>query len=260
MKKFHKYFLPLLLVILIAFVSTCKKDDDDEPPTFESLSFNEEEVINRIPEGLKNSTDENAQTCVSYIETAASWSAFEGFMDPPSDAEKVSGKSTNSQGTWKWTIPHQGYQITFYWTYEETATKHIWTMDVQYADGPLYNFIDAWELKDGTQGEVKYNFQWACVYDPDYYDDCEDLLYIYTWNMNASGVINYTLVMESSEVEYAYYYRYELVVNPDGSGTLDRYWLDAFWHYHFEWDAQGNGSWVWYSEGGTISGSGSWTV
>ena len=258
MKKFYKYVLPLLLVVLITFVTGCKKDDD-EPPTFESLSFNEEEIINRIPEGLINSTDEYAQTCVSYIETAASWSAFETAFTPPADAEKVSSKSTSSQGTWKWTYPYQGYNITYYWTYEETTIRHNWTMDVQYAGGPLYNFIDAWELKDGTQGEVKYNFQWACVFDPQYYDVCDDLFLIYTWNINSNGVINYTFIYESLEVEYSYYWKYELVLNPDGSGTLDWYWLDDYWYYHYLWDTQGNGSWFWYTEG-SISGEGSWIV
>jgi hypothetical protein len=259
MKKFHKYFLPLLLVIAIAFVTGCKKDDD-EPPTFESLSFTEEEILNKIPNGLKNSSDENAQDLISYIETAVSWSAFEGFFTPPSNAEKVSGKSTNSEGTWKWTHTYEGYTITYYWTYEETASKYIWTLDVQYAGGVLYNFVDAWELKDGTQGEVRYNLQWACVYDPDYYDVCDDLFLIYTWNINADGVINYTFVWESLEVEYNYYWRYELVINPNGSGTLDYYWLDDYWHWHYEWDALGNGTWVWYTEGTEVSGSGSWTV
>ncbi len=261
MKKFYKYFLPILLVIAIAFVTGCKKDDD-ETPTFESLSFTEEEIINKIPEGLKNSTDENAQACVDAIESAADWSLFYGSLTPPDNAVKVDNKSTSSEGTWKWSYNYDGvHVITYYWTYEETATKHMWTMDIQWDDGPLFNFIDAWELKDGTQGEVKYNFQWACAYENQYYEDCyDDIFWIYTWNKNANGVINFTFKYESSEVEYSYYYKYELVLNPNGSGTLDYYWLDDYWHYHYEWDALGNGSWVWYTEGSTISGEGSWTV
>lgn len=259
MKKFYKYFLSLLLIIAIAFVTGCKKDDD-KPPTFESLSFTEEEIIDKIPDGLKNSADPEAQTLVSYIETAVSWTAFEGFFTPPSNAEKVGSKSTSSEGTWKWTHSWEGYTITYYWSYEETATKHIWTMDVQYAGGPLYNFVDAWELKDGTQGEVRYNLQWACVYDPEYYDVCDDLFLLYTWNINPDGVINYTFLYESLEYEYDYYWRYELVIYPDGSGTLDYYYLGGYWYYHYWWDAEGNGEWVWYAEDDEILGEGGWIV
>ncbi len=260
MKKFNKYFLPLLLIVLIAFVSTCKKDEETAPPTFQSLSFNDEEIIDRIPDAMLNSTDENAQQCVSDIESAADWSGFYSNFTPPSNATKVSSKSTNSEGTWKWTYPiDASHSVTFYWTYEETSTKYTWTMDVQYNDGPMYDYVDAWELKDGTQGEVKYNFAWVCVYDEEYSDNCDDLFWIITWNKNSSGVINYTFVYESSDPEYSYYLKYELVSNPNGSGTLDYYYLGDYWHYHYEWDSEGNGSWVWYMSG-EVYMSGSWTV
>jgi type II secretory pathway pseudopilin PulG len=259
MKKFNKYVLPLLLIVVMAFVSTCKKDEE-EPPTFQSLTFNEEEIINRIPDAMAASNDENAQACVDAIESAADWSSFYSYVTPPSDATKVGSKSTNSEGTWKWTSPVYGnIVVTFYWTYEETSTKDIWSMDVQYNDGPKYDYIDMWQLKDGTQGEIKYNFAWACAYDPDYYEDCTDWFWTITWNKNASGVINYTCYWDYTGTEYAYLYRWELVSNPDGSGTLDYYYLDDYWHYHYEWDALGNGTWVWYMSG-DIYGSGSWTV
>jgi hypothetical protein len=265
MKKFHKYFLPLLLVVLIAFVTGCKKDDDDdEPPTFEGFSLTEEEIIDRIPVGLLNSSNENAQACVDAIESAADWSAFYSDLIPPAGAVKVSSKSTSSEGTWKWTQPYEGHTISFYWTYEETATKYIWTMEIQFDDSPRYGYIEAWELKDGTQGEVRYNFQWICFYNELYYEeyneDCEDLYWVYTWTMNPSGVINYTFIWETSDTEYLYFLKYELVLNPDGSGTLDYYSVGAFDHWHYEWDALGNGTWVWYTEGTEVSGSGSWTV
>jgi hypothetical protein len=259
MKKFCKYFLPPLLVIALAFVTSCKKDENvAEQPTFEGLGLTEEEILSKIPAGLKNSTDENAQACVDAIESAADWSSFYDELTPPENAVKVSNKSTSSEGTWKWSYPYEGGTITYYWTYEETATKHSWTMDIQFNDGPKYNFINAWELKDGTQGEVKYNFQWACFYYDENNEECEDLFWIYTWNKNASGVINFTFVWESSDPEYPYYVKYELVLNSDGSGTLDYYLAGESWHYHYEWDAQGNGSWVWYYDDSSMSGS--WTA
>lgn len=262
MKKFYKYFVPLFLVVVLAFVTGCKKDDDKEVPAFGGLSLTEEEIISKIPAGLKASTDENAQACVDAIESAADWSSFYDELTPPENAVKVNNKSTAGEGTWKWSYPYQETTITYYWTYEETATKHTWTMEIQFGDGPLYSFIEAWELKDGTQGEVKYNIQWACFYYDEYYEeqyeDCEDLYWKYTWNKNASGVINFTFIWESSDTEYPYYVKYELVLNPDGSGTLDYYSAGGYTHWHYEWDADGNGSWVWYYGDSTMSGS--WTV
>ena len=119
-------------------------------------------------------------------------------------------------------------------------------MDIQYDNGPMYNYIDAWELKDGTQGEIKYNFAWTYAFYEEEYEEYEDLFWIITWNKNASGVINYTFLWESSDPEYTYLYNWELVMNPNGSGTLDYYWLSGYYHYHYEWDAQGNGSWSYY--------------
>jgi hypothetical protein len=260
MKKFNKYVLPLLLIILMAFVSTCKKDEE-EPPTFQSLTFNEEEIIDRIPDAMVASNDENAEACVDAIEFAADWSAFYDFFTPADNATKVASKSTNSEGTWKYTYTWAGgYVVTFYWTYEETSTKDMWTLEAQYNDGPLYSFIEAWQLKDGTQGEIKYNFSWwTCAYYEGNTEDCIDVYYIFTWNKNTSGVINYTCTYETSDTEYPYYLKYELVSNPDGSGTVDYYSAGGSIHWHYEWDALGNGTWVWYMSG-DIYGSGSWTV
>jgi hypothetical protein len=263
MKKFHKYFLPLLLVIAIAFVTGCKKDDDDEPPTFEGFGLTEEEIISRIPNGLMNSSDENAQACVDAIESAADWSSFIGDLTPPANATKVNSKSTASEGTWKWSTTYEGHTMTYYWTFEETATQYRWTMQIQFDSDTKYNYIEAWELKDGTQGEVKFNFGWTCIYYElyyeEYYEDCEDLYWIYTWNINADGVINYTFVWESSDPEYPYYLQYELVLNSDGSGTLDYYSAGGSTHWHYEWDALGNGSWVWYYDD-EVYMSGTWSV
>ena len=259
MKKFNKYVLPLLLIALMAFVSTCKKDKN-ETPSFQNLAFNDEEIIDRIPAAMAASSDENAQACVDAIESAADWSSFYSNLTPPSNATKVATKSTNSEGTWKWSWNYDGTHVmTLYWTYSETSTKHIWEMDIQFGDGAHYDYIDAWELKDGTQGEIKYNFAWICAYEPDYYEDCTDLFWVITWNKNASGVINYTFLWQSDDPEYAYYLKYEIVSNPDGSGTLDYYYLGDYWHYHYEWDILGNGTWVWYMSGDLYM-SGSWEV
>jgi hypothetical protein len=49
-----------------------------------------------------------------------------------------------------------------------------------------------------------------------------------------------------------------VIVNSDGSGSVE-YLLTGEPFYRMEWDAMGNGSWAYYSEGSEIM-SGSWTV
>ncbi len=257
MKKFYKFLLPLGIVSLALVINGCSKDDDGDGGTqeFESISSSSaEEVISRIPDGLKNSTDENAEACIDHIETATSWSSFSGNFTPGTGAEKISSKSTGNE-IYKWTAPYENSTITFYWEYEETSTKYIWEWDIQYGDGPLYDYMDAWELKDGSEGELKYNCQWACYTYGEEVEQCEDIYWIYTWKEDNAGVITFTMLYETLETEYDYFFKIEVIVNPDGSGSADYYLHGDYYHYHYEWDALGNGSWVWYLGDSVTSGN-----
>ena len=92
---------------------------------------------------------------------------------------------------WQWTISDGVNSITFYWEYEEDGTKNHWTMDIQMDDGPLYNYLYAWETKDGKQGQVQFNFNWVAAYEGD--TDKEDLYWTYDWELDNEG--NYTFNM-----------------------------------------------------------------
>lgn len=250
--KMHvKGLAGILMISLILF--GCGKDEV-VTPEFQTLSFNEQEVLEKLPAGLLNSNDEHAEECISMIEDALDMSQFIDNMDVPSGAEKVAKKS--SSGTWRWSVTAQGYNYTFYWTYSEDASKNYWTMEIQVDGGTKYPYIQAWEYKDGSGGQVKYNFNWAiAVYGSDEY---EDVFWTYTWTLDESGNYHFTMTWDGDDGMEEYYLSYDVVVNDDGSGYIE-YWVAGFLVYEMQWDALGNGTWTYYSGGEELM-SGSWTA
>ena len=257
MMKSKFYLKGLLgLVLLAVIVGGCKKDEE-VLPEFAEMAFDSEEVLSKLPAGLTSSTDEYAQQCVGFIESAVDMSGFLGNMVPPDYAQKSAKKSTMGGDTWTWTWSYGGESFTFYWTYDEDNTKNYWTMEIQFGAGPIYDYIDAWELKDGSQGEVMYNFTWAYIYGGEPADDYEALYWKYTWRTDGTGAYYFNWYIDSDDPAYEYALHYEVTINPDGSGFIDYYLADALFYY-MEWDALGNGSWVYYF--GDSEYSGTWSA
>ncbi|MEA3460423.1 MAG: hypothetical protein U9R49_01000 [Bacteroidota bacterium] len=242
-----------VLFLFAILITGCNKDEE-LPDDFSELSLDTQEVMDKLPVGLTTSSDEKAQECVDMIEDALDMSAFQANLIVPDNAVRASLKA--SSDTWKWTFSHMGETWTFYWTYSEDSSREYWTMEIQYADGPRYDYITAWEYKDGSGGEVVYSFNWAYIYDQEY-TDYVDLHWTYTWSIDASGNYHFEWTWDSAETEFDYYIRYSIVINDDGSGSLD-YYLNDILFYHMEWDAAGNGSWHYYL--GEYEESGSWTA
>lgn len=251
-----KYFTngwAILLLFALIFTS-CEKEE--ETPEFQSIAFDSEEVLDKLPAGLVNSDDTYAQQAVGAIESALDMSSFMDDMTPPEYAERTSKKASGD--TWSWTVSDGMMSYTFHWTYEEDNAKKYWTMDIQFDDGPLFNYISAWETKDGKEGEVLYNFNWVEAYDEEDPGEYENLYWNYSWNIDASGNYTFYYEVDSTEPEYDYSLRYEVIVNSNGSGSVV-YYITGTPFSQMEWDADGNGSWAYYEEGTEIA-SGNWTV
>ncbi len=251
MKIYLKGFIGLLILSLI--VVGC--DKEDELPTFEKLSFDGEEVLAKLPSGLTSSSDQYAQECVGLIEDALNMSSFIDNMDVPPNAQRSAKKGSGD--TWTWTWAYGGQSFTFHWTFTEDNAKRYWSMDVSFGDGIQYDYIDAWEMKDGSGGEVVYNFNWVAIYGDEPIEDYVDLYWQYTWNLDSSGNYHFTWTYDTDDPEYAYFMHYDVVVNADGSGEIDYYFFGEP-YYHMEWDTAGNGSWAYYFGG--IESSGTWTA
>jgi len=249
------YLKGWIIFFLFTFlVAGCNKEGDDLPQEFAELTFDEQAVMDRLPHGLLASGDPKAQECVDMIEQALDMSEFRANLIVPDDATRSAKKA--SGGTWSWSFPYMGGTWTFYWTYEEDATRHYWTMEIQFGDGERYDYIRAWEMKDGSAGQLIYSFNWILIYQGDY-SEYEDLHWTYTWNLDSSGTYTFRWLYDADNEDYEYFLDYQLVIYEDGSGTLDYYYLDGL-VYHMEWDADGNGSWHYYF--GDLEQTGTWTA
>jgi len=242
-----------VLFLFTVLFAACNKDEE-LPDDFAELSFDSEVVMDKLPDGLLNSTDEKAQECVDMIEQALDMSSFQANLIVPGNAVRASLKASGD--TWKWTWSYGGEMWTFYWTYNEDGSREYWTMEIQFGDGPRYDYILAWENKDGSGGQVVYSFNWVQIYDQDYID-YEDLHWTYIWSLDTSGNYHFEWTYDSDNMEVDYYMKSSIDVNADGSGTLDYYLNDALF-YQMEWDASGNGSWIYYL--GSYTESGSWVA
>ncbi len=259
-----KYYLNLLkmktrfylkgiigLILLLTIAVGCNKED--EAPEFATLSFNGAEVMTKLPAGLTNSTDQYAQECVDMIEYALDMTGFIDNMAVPDDAQKSSKKGTGD--TWTWTWEYGGESFTFHWTYDEDNSKRYWTMEVSFGGGPLFDYIEAWEMKDGSEGEVTYNFNWVTINDGDPMEDYVDLFWKYSWRLDSSGTYYFTWTYDTNDAEYDFFMRYEIVIYADGSGEIDYIFFDEP-YYHMEWTTSGGGSWIYYFGG--VETSGTW--
>ena len=251
MKRSFLFRALMIMLVFTILYAGCNKDGDDLPPEFRELTFNEQEVIDMLPDGLLASDDPQAQECVVMIMEALDMSAFQDNLEVPDNAQPLSKKASGD--TWTWTFTYGGETWTFYWTYSEDSSREYWNMEIQYGEGDRYDYITAWEMKDGSAGEVIYSFNWVQLYDEEYLGYV-DLHMIFAWQMDASDTYHFEWSYEGLSSEYDYVMQYGIVIYPDGSGELDYYYYDQLF-YHMEWDAAGNGSWVYYFGGSEESGS-----
>lgn len=254
--KYSNLFRTITTFLLIAALAFSCKKDDEIPEEAQGLSFDPEVVLDKVPDGLKNNQDEYAESCYGFIESALDMTSFIDNMDVPEDAVRSSKKAANGSSTWQWTWHYGGESFTFYWTYEETASKRLWTMDVQFGNGPRASYIEAWETLDGSQGEVKYNYNWLAVEYGEELDEEDYIFWRYTWNLDNAGAYNISFYWDNYSDEADYMARYDVVINADGSGTIDYYSMDMLF-YSMTWDVIGNGTWAYYING-ELYLSGAW--
>lgn len=258
MKRFYVFSQILFFSLAILLTNGCKKDKDDDKeetkPDFKEVAFDKAEILDNVPVGIKESANEYASGLYAYIQSAVNMSSFINSMKPPDNAQKVNLKSASSD-TYKWSISYEGETLTYYWTYSEDASKDYWDMQIQFNDGPIYDYIKAWQTKDGEKGEIKFNFNWA--YAEYGLEETEIYYWIYDWDFTVDGKYYFNYYIQASDDSYNYEIKCNLVLNSDGSGTLDYYFYDTH-YYHYLWDNYGNGSVTYYAYDPPLTYS--WTV
>jgi hypothetical protein len=238
MKKFNKYFLPLLLIVLIAFVSTCKKDEEEEAPEYVNPSFAGQTELITAPEALATSGNYYASIAYTYVTVVNAYASLFGNLVLPANATQVksTGKSTQGGVTYTWSDGIHSVWVT----YTETSSKYTWEYDYDEGEG-RYHLIYAEEQKDGSGGLMKFNDV--------YYEQEWDIIIEWTVNNDGSILWTWTDIYDNEVLE--------VLCNTDHSGYIKYYENDVLM-LHITWDALGNGTWIDYSDDPPLSGS--WSV
>ncbi len=186
-----------------------------------------------VPSGMANSQDPMAQLAVAYIQMANSISGYGGWFDPPNGMRAAAE-------SWEYTWTEGGLTITL--VVEETSTMYTWDVWVDgndgYYDYDNWHMFHAWEYIDGSCGGLEF---YAI-------DEYMGELY-WDWCTDSEGV--FTMTFYTSYEGYST--EIELVVYPDGSGSLS-YYFDGALDMLVEWNADGSGQWWTYNP----ADSGSW--
>jgi len=233
MKKNVRFLSLLMAVVALVFVSSCNKDDDNSSDGSDFKKPAAAETVSKIeiPAGLQNSTDVHAQVASAYIQSAVAMTQAFSSFEVPAGATESTTKSTNGTHTWYWTDGSS----SFWMSYWEDALKYYWKYEIEIAGSSKFTVLTAEEKKDGTGGEVKY------------YAAADAIALTYTW-----AYVNNVLTVNMEADGFSI----EIVINADGSGTVDyQAGEDTF---NIEWDAAGNGSITGTSGGESYSYT--WTV
>lgn len=254
MKAFRNFSV-LSIFFVMVLLGACKKEkvetEQNQKESYKTLSFSDSAIENRIPEGLKSSEDVMASLAYAWLSTATDWTYFTYAIEPPEDAVNI------GENTLKWAWNFGSYNYSMFWAFTDDDSKNYWNIDIEYITDEKFNYMEAWEAKDGKSGEVKYNFAWACQFEEEN-ENCDDIYWKYSWEVDANNTYKYSYTLESEDDDIEYDSKYEMELNEDGSGIL-KYYVYGDLYYEMMWDEEGNGNYTQYSEGEEID-SGEWTA
>jgi hypothetical protein len=233
MKRIQKLSWLYLAAAMLVISTSCSKDDDSNGTgsVYKQPSISENTPEVKAPEGLQSSTDPYAQMAAGYITLANSLTSSFSSFAIPDGATETTTKSGDESHVWSWTNGTTSYWMT-YW---EDASKYYWKYEMAATGISRFTVLTANEKKDGTGGEVVF-YQTAGV-----------VALTYTWTYS-NGI--YTINMETATATL------DIVINADGSGTLD--YAGGNSTCHIAWNADGSGSG--YVSDGTDTYSFSWTA
>lgn len=236
MRKSNLFKSILLIALFIAAISCSKDDDDSKEPDVARMAISEKVQAIQVPNAMKNSNNQYAQQASGYVTMIQGIVNTFTYFEPPEGAQQL--KSTSTEGTYTWSYGG----ITIYMTYEETATKYLWSVDVDEGYGRM-RYIEAEEFKTGASG-------WMKIYD--YTGTVSGVMLLYEWVVNADDSV--LLKMSDSEGGF----KIEILGRPDNSGYA-RYYVENVLWYEFIWNSDGSGSYAFY-DNGTPYESGTWTA
>jgi len=248
----------LLVIVLIAFTFACSGDDDEpKPQNLEQATLSlsaDADVVVSAPSGMAASDDPNAQQAMLWIQQVNAITSSFQYLQKPSGATKSDSRITASNGRTHAT----GDYVTYIWNdasvgtvaYQISEASNSYVFEVFFklsASANWIKFFHGEEKKDKSSGFIK-------VYDyTGNTGSTSTVLVEYSWTRNGD-ILNFEMTgFESAFV-------IQLEVNQKTKAGNVVYIIEDTKQYEMQWDAQGNGSWAYFSDDGEILEEGTWSV
>jgi len=155
MRVFKLIATVLILGLLLAACSSDKKDNgtnqQEQPP--EGITIDPVQ----LPAGMTQSSDQYAQTVVSYINLINMFQYWTGSLVPPGQVGKVGlVESTTDGPPWEYTWSQQGITVKLVIDIQDNQYHWVLTYSGTF-EGYQYNnakVLEAWQDMDGTSGKL----------------------------------------------------------------------------------------------------------
>jgi hypothetical protein len=247
-----------LLLAVAFFAFSCSSDDEEASSSLEkqTLSLTESNTVVVAPAAMQTSEDTYAQQAVGYIQMVNQMSSYLAYMKVPDGAAKTSTRITAANGrvdatgdvvVYTWSDAQSGYSVAY--QISETSDSYAFEIFItQPGQTGWLKYFHAEEKKDRSSGFMN-------IYDVFGFhsDDTSVILLNYKWG-RSGDIFTFTLTDNTGD------FKFVLNINEKTKAGDVVYYLGGVKAYEMEWNAQGNGSWVWYDQEGNIEDSGTWTV
>ncbi len=232
-----------LFSLLAVILGGCSSDDSNptDSPNGGGATVDLSTVTIDIPPAMASAASANpsggAAQAQLYLQMLNSFTAFTGFLQPPSaKAAKVA-----ADGVYTWT--QGGLSITL--TVQDTGSEIYWEVKVNGSDGEQ-TYAD-FVLLDGYR-EKTVNSGMLNLYDP--MTENGPATY-WSWSTDPDGVFSVNHFGLNSNVHVF------ATVQVNGSGSVS-YYLDNVMRFGSNWNTDGSGEFTIYDASGSMIDTGAW--
>jgi|GEM_PF-2538457 hypothetical protein len=231
MKRFPLAGLALVAVLIWAvgcFDLKNPNDSDDSPPEIPELIIFKAPNSSAVPAALKNSIDQfnaNMATGYTYLSIA------------------TINKPNKKDNRYVWEVKAGGFTAIIEAVPAENDQVN-WSVVISGSDGNVT--FNNWKAMEGTSNRSGKKGEWHI-----FKENSTEELGVYNWEVREDDSKFGSFTMSTEAI------RYEVVNNPDGSGSFVKY-ENGIKVFEATWNASGAGSWTEWDTQGNVVNSGSW--
>lgn len=242
---------------LVLLSTACSKDDDDAKPrknlNQQKVSFLEDSEVISVPNKMLQSENTYAQMAAAWVQLANSMSVMSAYSEIPTGASNhakivaSNGRSAAAGDTETWVWSDQsGYSIGY--QVAEQSNSYSFEIFLKEPGEDWLKYMEAEEKKDRTSGKLVI----FDIYKSKSEDGSAELLR-YDWTRAGDS---FTMTIGTYEDDFKLTFN---INTKTGAGDV-LYKVEGKVIYEIEWDAAGNGSYVFFDEDGEILDEGEWTA